>query len=247
MRYLEKVFASFSQKFATVMLIVLVTFAFFGFLGCNNKTEPQPPETFEFNPEFLKVGNSWTYDWNSFYRWNKFDYIGKGSVTDSITKIEEEGSVDGRLRYNLVYTNNKTIFPLWYSNGSGGYKGVSSFYYDGFSLKDADAYSKYAFGEPLIFKKYHIGEKNESTDNDDNTTTRIINSVNVSVTVPAGTFSCIEIKDITKNKYNDKFICTRFCYINPQYGIIKDTIELRDEEWNAYGTFLMELKSKNFQ
>jgi len=183
--------------------LMLIAFAFFGFLGCNNKTEPQPPETFEFNPEFLKIGNSWTYDYYEYFN-NKEK---KSSETYTITETEQ--NYLGDVAY--FYGNKKEFCYVKYNS-----------YYFGFGKFD-DFYADKYVNQPTIFKKYHIGEKWEY-ERTAYTTTRVINSVNVSVTVPAGTFSCIEIKETkTGPSWTLSEYYSRFYYINSEYGLIKDS------------------------
>jgi hypothetical protein len=87
-----------------------------------------------------------------------------------------------------------------------------------------------------------IGDSWDETEDGVTYTTDVV-AMNVSVTVPAGTFSCIKLKSTESDNDTEAF-----GYFDVSYGLIKinGTLEEEDEGVVYIVEMKMELKSKNF-
>ena len=218
------------NKFLTILCLS----AFIFMVGCSKDDKPTPDPN---NPngnggdgsgsygwEFLKVGNKWQYESRYYDKYNNLIYLPSATKPCEIIKIEK----------SLVYPNADKII---YDDNSDK---VNIFTY----VNDKGLYeSEFDISEnnPLIQKNYYVGQKLFYTYPDGVKQTTEILSIDTSIKVPAGTFSCVKIRltfSDSKKRYLDY-------YFSPKHGIIM-TDEYDDAYMDDGERSVKVLFSKNF-
>ena len=191
------------NKFLTILCLS----AFIFMVGCSKDDKPTPDPN---NPngngdgsgsygwEFLKVGNKWQYEVQSYDKYNK--PIGSPYTYNSGEIIKIEKSPNYSNTDEITYKGDEICLF-----GCASDKGLY--------WTESDLENNF----PFINKNYSAGQKWVYTYDDGDKITNEILSINETVKVPAGTFTgCVKIRETyswNKKSYEDN-------YFSPKYGII---------------------------
>lgn len=186
--------------------------------GCEKDDDPTGPSS-EKNFTFAKVGNKWVY---------KMTYNNSTAPDVTLEIVESKPNNVYKVANTYPETTWETVFTYWYVDGSKM----------AFNCDSTGTFKNFYIDEnvPLNQEKMSIVKYSPFFNKGDTVYTKIT-SFDKPVTVPAGTFNCIEIL-VWGTESNDFPLTT--VYISRTAGEIKQTNE------TLSGGMRLELKAKNF-
>lgn len=215
----------------TLIAFLIAVFTMSVFSGCSE--DSATPNTYTIQNVFpLKVGNKWTYQ-NTYY--NLDGSIDTTNGSDSVIFL-----VDSAIVYNSIPAYAMTIVEK------------SIMYYLNTDLFMVDQFS----GNPRLILRYpmNINETiliKDTTYSSGGRSKNILRYVsdNVSITVPAGTFNCINYEQISLNGEKDALDTTfrSNIYLSFGIGLIKEDsyrISNVDSTWHRSYTSVLTSYSK---
>jgi len=200
------------------ILLIVATFLLVVACSKDDVNEPKDGNQLEKNFPFLKIGNSWTYN---FYEVD----LDNGSIDSNTFTL----SLNRKDTMSFGYDTTYTVYYV-----TDGLKEDIFF----IAANDSTLIGGISFWKPRIefpdyLKSYTVGQSWGYYPNPDDYVSKTVISINETVTVEAGTFhNCIKIKRIREDEDpNPSFI-----WLRNDIGVIK--IENNNRT--------VELKSKNF-